>query len=109
MKRMFSSLKLWLSRRSAVVTVHVLQTKDAFDSSLFTTRSSKVLKPSTACPLQFFKKTFDSYSVLLYQYTHALNQCGTYKEANIMITAIVTFFITAIATGMLGMAAGDRV
>jgi hypothetical protein len=29
--------------------------------------------------LQFLKITFDRHSVLLYQYTHALNQCGTHK------------------------------
>jgi hypothetical protein len=83
--------------------------REAFCLSLSTSRFSKVPKLSTARTLQFFKIMFDKYSVLLYQYTHALNQCGTIKGTEIMITAIVTFFISAVATGMLGMAAGDRV
>jgi hypothetical protein len=99
--------------------------------------------------LQFVKKTFDSHSVLLYQYTHALNQCGTHrrKQENdhhyrrnlalrfgywhgchgicrsppslisiksthakgntIMITTIVTAWLSAVIVGMLGMAAGN--
>jgi hypothetical protein len=60
--------------------------------------------------LQFLKKTFDTHSVLLYQYTHALNQCGTNtKGTHIMITTIVALWLSALAAGIFSMARADRV
>ena len=52
---------------------------------------------------------FDTLSVLLYQYTHALNQCDTKIEGlKIMINILVTVWLSALATGMFMAMVADK-
>ena len=54
------------------------------------------------------KILLDTLGVLLYQYTHALYRCDTHRWNMTMITAIVTLWLSALATGMLMMGSSDH-